>query len=701
MAQESAGAFGRRGLSALVAAVAAGAVITAQSAPPPAQNPPASQNPPAQTATSQQPPQSQTPTFRLRIDSISVDVSVTDKQGKAIVDLKPEDFEIRESGKPQQIETFRLIQTNDPIASLNASARQILSFADMQRETSDPSNRLFIIFLDDYHTQRGNSLSLRKLMADWAERELTPRDLVAILYPMTPVTATTFSRFHDGTVMALRNFDGRKYIYNVKYPEEARYANLPAEQQEIIRNEVTIRSLRSACALLSSLREGRKTLLYVSEGMTATVPPGIGQGAPVNTPRTPSTAAQQLAQSNQVQSAVFFRQTELLGRLRDIFTTCSRGNTAIYSLDPRGLAPSEFGVAYRAVDPDTDRRMLQESTDLLRTLSDQTDGRAIIGKNDPIPDLRKMVEELSVYYLLGYTSNLAPRDGRFHEIEVKVHRKDVGEVRARKGYWAYSEEEVRRSLAPPKPGPPQEVAAAIDSLAAVVEPAARRSVALWIGATRGEDENAKVTLVWEAMSNLAATPLDIVDTVTVTATKLTGETVFQGPIPKVPGGFRPSGRVSFLAPSGPLRIRLVAQNVRGQRIDSDDLNEMIPDFTSAGATITAPQFYRARTAKEIAQLKSSDAAIPVAARQFSRAERLLVRFDAYGPAGTTPQIALRLLNKMGEPLLTLPAPATSAAYTFETEIGLASLPPGDYLLEIAAVTAADRSVRLFGIRVTS
>src|SRR5262245_18275105 len=68
--------------------------------------------PPAQTPqpTPQQTPQ-QTPVFRTRVDSISVDVTVTDKQGKPVRDLKQEDFEIRESGKLQSIESFKFIET--------------------------------------------------------------------------------------------------------------------------------------------------------------------------------------------------------------------------------------------------------------------------------------------------------------------------------------------------------------------------------------------------------------------------------------------------------------------------------------------------------------------------------------------------------------------------------------------------------------
>jgi len=61
--------------------------------------------------------------------------------------------------------------------------------------------------------------------------------------------------------------------------------------------------------------------------------------------------------------------------MRDIYSICSRSNTSIFALDPRGLATGEFGAA-DAVGQDQDRRMLQEATDSLRVLADETNGRA-------------------------------------------------------------------------------------------------------------------------------------------------------------------------------------------------------------------------------------------------------------------------------------------------------------------------------------
>ena len=68
--------------------------------------------------------------------------------------------------------------------------------------------------------------------------------------------------------------------------------------------------------------------------------------------------------------------------------------------------------------------------------------------------------DASAYYLLGYTSTEAPRDGKFHEIAVRVKRRGI-EVRARKGYWAYSPEDAARAARPDRPSLPSGMASAV------------------------------------------------------------------------------------------------------------------------------------------------------------------------------------------------------------------------------------------------
>jgi hypothetical protein len=78
--------------------------------------------------------------------------------------------------------------------------------------------------------------------------------------------------------------------------------------------------------------------------------------------------------------------------------------------------------------------MLQARLTSLRTLAEATDGLAIVDSNDLAGGLKRVVADLTSYYLLGYYST-GKLDGKFHAITVRVKRPAV-QVRARRGYLA-------------------------------------------------------------------------------------------------------------------------------------------------------------------------------------------------------------------------------------------------------------------------
>ena len=179
--------------------------------------------------------------------------------------------------------------------------------------------------------------------------------------------------------------------------------------------------------------------------------------------------------------------------LRELFATANRFNTAIYALDPRGLAAQEYDVSQPNIGPETNRRALRVTQDSLRVLADETDGLAIVNRNDFVPGLRRMLRDASAYYLLGYDSSRSATDGKFHKLEVRVKRDGV-RVRSRPGFWAMTERDVERILAAPRREPPKAVDTALSALA---EPARRHLVRTWLGTSRGEDGKTLVTFVWE------------------------------------------------------------------------------------------------------------------------------------------------------------------------------------------------------------
>src|SRR5947209_14974880 len=77
------------------------------------------------------------PLFRTGINFVRVDVIVTDKNGNPVGDLKPEDFEIVEQGRPQKVETFKLISLDGGLMEATKQPpRQIRTDDDEESEAA-------------------------------------------------------------------------------------------------------------------------------------------------------------------------------------------------------------------------------------------------------------------------------------------------------------------------------------------------------------------------------------------------------------------------------------------------------------------------------------------------------------------------------------------------------------------------------------
>jgi VWFA-related protein len=662
-----------------------------QPAPPQPQPPPQGQ--PQEQPQEQQP---RPPVIRRGINFIRVDVIVTDKDGKPVLDLKPEEFQVVEEGAPQQIETFQVINVgSEPVQT----ATPIRNEADIEREAQREDVRVIAILLDDYHVRRGAGMGVRDPLERFLQQQIAPTDLVGIMYPLTPVTDFVLTRNHDALVTAVRKFEGRKYDYNPRNEFEERYAYYPAAVVERIRNEVTLTALRALVTHLGGVREGRKAVILVSEGFTNSLPPqlndpiaalpGLGNPNRGNATIDPGQSSQE-----------FFREIDILTELREVYAAANRSNTAIYTLDPRGLSAFEYDID-EGVGANFDRRIGQQTRDTLIVLANETDGRAIVNRNDLDSGLRQVVRDSSGYYLIGYNSTQSPTDGKFHEIRVRVKRPGV-QVRARKGYWAYTAEDAARATdaasARPANTVPPEVEQALASMAA---PRGRRA-RTWVGTSRAEGGKTLVTFSWEPMAATAG-PGSIAgpdpEQVSLTALAPSGQPYFRGRVPA-----RTS--VSFEAAPGPLQLRYNIETGEGRLVDSDTRELSVPDYSAPEVRLSTPRVFRGRTPRDMQAARTNPTAAPTAAREFSRAERLLIRLSAYGPGDQPPALTAKLLNRAGKAMADIPVkPLADSPGGFEVELPLASLAHGDYLIELTATPAGDGggsgAKELVAIRVTS
>jgi len=673
------------------------------------------QNPPSQPPT-QQSPQQRPPVIRSGINFVSVDVIVTDKKsGNVVLDMKQDDFEVREDKKPQTIQTFDRV-TIDPLTADAAPPHAITSVDEEEAAARDPNTRLFILFLDDYHVKRGSDLSVRPPLIDFIQNQLAPQDMVAVMYPLTPVTALTFTRSKSSLISSVNNFLGRKGDYTPRNEFEEKYAYYPAQQVEQIRNDITITALEGAAIKLGGMREGRKSIIYVSEGFTSNLPMQLND--PVAAlPHVGNTAqpGRDPAYDPRAEAQKFFNSTDLQSRLKEVFDTCNRNNTSIYAVDPRGLAATEYDID-KGVSLQTDHDNLNSTIDTLYTLANNTDGRAIVNRNDLAAGMKQIIRDASGYYLLGYTSATAPTDGKYHQIEVRVKRPNV-EVRYRKGYFAYTAEEAARAKEPPKAGPPPAIANALN---AIVEPTKTGHAArFWTGTDRGANGQTRLTFVWEGIVTGDATRASEVPArVMLTAMTGEGRPVFRGRVPDPsmpppvtdlgagstpapsgqPPAAPPGASVSFNAPPGPLELRVVVENDHGQVVDSTTESVTLPDYSKTEVSFGTPRVYRARTAREMMLLKNNLDAAPIAKRDFSRAERLLIRVDAYAASGAKPEVTAKLLNRDGNAMADVPVQAAEGK-PFSIDLPLASLAPGEYVLELDAKAGSGTAQQMVGFKI--
>ncbi len=624
------------------------------------------------------PPPQQPPTIRTGINYVRVDAIVTDKDGKPVLDMTKDDFGVSEDGKPQTIDSFSVVKVDVNETVESGPPRSIRSDFDEERESARPDVRLFVILLDDYHVRRGNDLAVKKPLIDFIQNQLAPADMVAIMYPLTPIADIHFSRDRQAAMSAIDRFEGRKFDYRPRNLMEEKYAMYPAQTVERVRNQITMDALKAAAFRMAGLREGRKSIIFVSEGFMSLLPsqlsdPVASMPGYANPNRGNSQAAQPTPQQQLMADA------DMYSDMNRMFGDLNRQNTSVYPVDPRGLAAFEFGIN-ESVGIQQDAASLRASLDTLHSLAANTDGRAIVNRNDLASGMKQIIRDSSGYYLLGYNSSQAPMDGKFHSIKVTVKRRGV-DVRARKGYWAYTAEDVARAEAPRKAETTTPVMTALSDLAA---PIRDRSAHFWIGTSRGNEGKTRVTFLWEPVPPIPGQrEQEPVARVSLTALDPDGRPIFRGRLPEEAAPAVKGGSTAFEVPPGRLDLKMVVEGSRGQVIDAVNRQLTVPDFTTVTMSFATPRVYRARTVPELQALKSNPDALPTSDREFSRTDRLFIRAEAYAPGGATPPLTARLLNRAGQSMSDLPV-RQRPGQPSELELPLSSLAAGEYLIELNA-----------------
>ena len=664
----------------------------------------------------------QKPVFRGGAVLVTVDVYPR-KDGRIVEGLTAADFEVFEDGAPQKLDNIEFVRVEPSLSE--SERRDPNTQAESLDLAADPHNRVFVAFLDRLHVEVEGSHAMRRPLVDMLNRVVAPNDLFGV---------TTQELQPRHLVLGRRLISVEEQLTRYwPWGERNRITADPSDPAEVFlrgcfeftrnggqwkvvddgmerflyevlidrrREDRTLTSLDDLISYLATLREARTVLLLISDGWLlfgrsdvlmnesarwTQAAPGmtIDQSGKLGTVTKLDGSGDRTACNAEL---VRLAQMDSPQRLRDLMARANRANVSIYPVAPTGLAafdtpinemPDKAAVRYL----EREGRRMRNRVEGLRTLAENTDGLAIVSTNDLAGGMRRIADDVSAYYLLGYYSTNTRNDGRYRKIEVRLKPPELT-VHARRGYYAPADTPARPTA------PPSAIAAVSPAVEAAFGTLSRLRPAAKLftyGVVSGTDLAIAVEL---ASAQLYDGPWAQGADVHITVSSGTGEDAkkFSGRIEPATRGILLRVPLEASPPAGPWKIEARATS------GADAIDDRFEVRSPPKGLVGEPLVFRATPA-------ATSPLRPVADFQYRRTERVHIEWPAPGPIDRR---EARLLGRNGRPL---PVPVTvterevDGRRSIAADLNLAPLSAGDYVIELTVGSGAQVETKLMAIRV--
>ena len=373
--------------------------------------------------------------YRISVNSdlVLVNVTVRDKQGNFIKNLKSDDFTVVEDGKQQKISSFDFENVdNTPLTAVSSAGAggpaQIVIPGQKpapQQAAAMPGNsagelrnrRLIVMFFDLSDMDPDQIERSLKTAQEYLDKRMTPADLISVVSLGTQL-AVNQDFTSDKTLLAKAidklnpnsssGFEAGGTGDTESTPDDANSFAADDTEFNIFNTDRRLQALKTVALGMAQI-EQKKSLIYFSAGVSQT---GV---------------------ENQAE-------------LRAAINAAVQANVAIYAVDIRGLEAMPPGGAasqasLRGVGAYSGSAMRGQfdenfaTQETLYTVAHDTGGQAFLDSNDFGKVFERVQQDTSSYYVLGYRSTNPARDGRYRHIQVKTARKDV-KLEYRAGYYA-------------------------------------------------------------------------------------------------------------------------------------------------------------------------------------------------------------------------------------------------------------------------
>ncbi|HET9192453.1 MAG TPA: VWA domain-containing protein [Vicinamibacterales bacterium] len=631
------------------------------------------------TAVSAQQP---APTFRAQVEAVQVDVFVTDRDGNPVRDLRLEDFELLEDGKPQTITSFSevIIPINAPPPFSPGTPRLDVA------TNSGGEGRLYVIALDEVGADL--ALRARHFLTTFIERHFEPNDVGVVVNVGRALSAAAqdFTSDRGLLLAAINRLQGGWGVPPETPGEPWRRDRSPLAQR------ARAAALKGLIASLAGIHGRRKALIYITEE--------VGDVYSV------------IDYKGGVRSLEF-------DDLRAAMTEAMRGGVAFYTIDPCGLTAGGFlGETAANVAGVCDADL--ERMAAFRKLSEATGGFAVVNSNSFGQALERMVKENSNYYLLGFTSTNDRRDGRYRRLEVRAKRPGLT-VRARDGYIAPSGSPGRSA------GTRTNATATAGIRDVIASPLSNGAVPMKVFAAAfkgSKDNEARVVITAEFdASRLGFTGTSGIMRAQIelaSAAVSAGGKVTRGQPQVIDLALKPDSYAQALAhgfrtqssitlPPGRYQLRVAGGNTQAAKVGSVMYDLDVPDFRKERLALSAVALSTMEADRPVTVIPAASNVLPffpTLNRAFASGTRISLYLEVYdnadGRARNPVELKVEVRDHQGQIVRSGSDRRTRAAKGTETFVVALPLDvgAGDYSLHVVATSGGDSVSRDIPIRIT-
>jgi VWFA-related protein len=688
-----------------------------------------------------QAPSPQPPTFRARADLVQVDVVVVDGKGDPVRGLKAADFTLLDRKKLQAIVNFDEVSHARPAAAANAAAPMIVA-QDVSSNQTVQAGRLVVMVIDDLHIYKERTARAR----DIAARVLTDlghQSSMAVLFT-SGEHSTQVMQDRARLAAAVDTLKGRQSWRRPNPavdrqtggridPEAGDPLAIINETQKVkvqafFDNMAQYKTLQDAARMLGGGDARRKAFVLISEGIGKDLTGLFGAMAP---PGSPPEGGGDYATSGNLPmtpSAVPYHDLALI----DMMEALRRANVATYAIDPRGKVDSKDLARECFPPPDAGRDPCSEGlTDWhspvrqaqhgLEIVSQASGGFAVTNTDDFTSGLKRIVDDLDHYYVLGFYP-ADPKGSGYRPLDVRIPAHPDWKLRFRHGYMPGGPKEAKPPTNEllalstgvlPNPGLPLRLSAiplpGSGSTARVVitleVTAPRRQLeerdrrlrdTLQYEVLIVDEKKAKVRSVKGLSGRLTLSPTDEAGSAPDAATYQVSET-----IDVQPGRyeFRVSATSAKLSSGGSVYLGVDVPDFRSGSVALGGLSVGYAEGARvAVAPATPPPAQRgARVVTPAPDPRPVLPFPPSLDREFTPADTLRVYVEGSSRGAGAPNVSIDVVAPDGK-IVRSPSPSFTSGdpIKIQSVIPLAGLAPGPYMLRATLSSGLTRAVRESG-----